>query len=203
MERPESKELTLEEKLFEDRILFLGPVTTAAAVALNMKLLYLEAQDPDRDIFLFIDSPGGSVHDGLSIFDTMNFVSCDVWTLCMGMAASMGAFLLAGGTKGKRIALPNSTVMIHQPLQGFGPGHLQATEIQIAAKEIMRTRERLNRILAKATGQPFERVDGDTERDFWMTAEEALGYGLVDQIASDRRQITEIARRGGNQGEER
>lgn len=185
----------LSQKLYEDRLLLLtGPISQPMATLLTMQFLTLESQDPDSDIFLYIDSPGGSVHAGLAIYDTMRFLSCDVWTVCMGMAASMGAFLLAGGTKGKRVCLPNASVMIHQPLQQLG-GTLQATEVQIAAKEIMRTRARLNRILADNTGQPFERIDTDTERDCWMTSEEALGYGLVDAIARSRADLAQLVRK--------
>lgn len=200
MERPEKKEKTLVDKLFEDRILFLGAVTSETSLMVNMQLLYLESLDNKRDIFIFIDSPGGLVSAGLSIYDTMNFISCDVWTVCFGIAASMSAFLLAGGTKGKRVCLPNSTVMLHQPLQQFGRQTFQATEIQIAAREMMRTRERLNRILSKKTGQPIERINEDTERDFWMSAQEALDYGIVDVIAETREDISRVVRQSKTQG---
>ena len=143
------------------------------------QLLFLESEDPGKDINLYINSPGGSVTAGMAIFDTMNYIKCDVSTICIGMAASMGAFLLAGGTKGKRFALPNSEIMIHQPLGGAKG---QATEIEIAAKHILRTREKLNGILAERTGQPLEVIQQDTERDNYMTADEAMAYGLIDQI---------------------
>jgi ATP-dependent Clp protease protease subunit len=194
MERPQTKERTLPEKLFEDRLLFLGEVNSASALEINMRMLYLESLDPKRDIFMFIDSPGGSVSAGLSIYDMMQFIECDVWTICTGMAASMGAFLLGGGTKGKRICFPNSTVMIHQPLRGFGPETLQATEIQIAANQIMRTRDRLNRILAENTGKDVQQVNHDTERDYWMDASECLEYGICDVIAKRRSDISRIAK---------
>jgi len=190
MERPEAREKTLPEKLFEDRILFmLGELTEEVAAQLVMSLLYLESLDPDQDIFLYIHSPGGSVTAGLSVYDTMNFIQCDVWTICTGMAASMGAMLLSGGTKGKRICMPNAKVMIHQPLQGIY-GYKQATEVQIAAKEILRTRERLNQILSEHTNQPVERIHEDTERDYWMTAQESLEYGLVDSVVKTRQDIS-------------
>jgi ATP-dependent Clp protease, protease subunit len=199
MERPEKKDLPIGEKLasalFEDRILFLGHVTMESAMLLNMQLLYLESRNAKQDIFLFINSPGGSVAAGFSIFDTMNFVQCDIWTVCLGTAASMGAFILAGGARGKRICLPNSTVMIHQPLQQFGVSVFQATELQIAAREIMRTRDRLNNILAHNTGQSIEQINQDTERDFWMVAEEALEYGLVDLIATSRDDISLLVKK--------
>jgi ATP-dependent Clp protease protease subunit len=147
-------------------------------------MLFLEAEDPDKDINLYIMSPGGSVTAGMAIYDTMQFIKCDVSTICMGMAASMGAFLLAGGTKGKRLALPNAEIMIHQP---SGGAHGQATEIEIAAEHIIRTKEKMNRILAENTGQTYEKVKADTERDNWMTAEEALEYGIIDSVV-DRRQ---------------
>ena len=146
-------------------------------------MLYLEAQDPDKDISLYINSPGGSITAGMAIFDTMNFVKCDVSTICIGMAASMGAFLLAAGTKGKRYALPNSEIMIHQPLGGFQG---QATDIKIHADLILSIRERLNRILAERTGKSYEQICADTERDNFLTAEEALEYGLIDKIMTKR-----------------
>jgi len=190
MERPEAREKTLPEKLFEDRILFmLGELTEEVAAQLVMSLLYLESLDPDQDIFLYIHSPGGSVTAGLSVYDTMNLIQCDVWTICTGMAASMGAILLSGGTKGKRVCMPNAKVMIHQPLQGIY-GYKQATEVQIAAKEILRTRERLNQILSEHTNQPVERIHEDTERDYWMTAQESLEYGLVDSVVKTRQDIS-------------
>ena len=145
--------------------------------------MFLEAEDPEKDIHFYINSPGGSVTDGFAIYDTMHYVKCDVATYCIGMAASMGAFLLAGGTKGKRFVLPNAEIMIHQP-SGGAKG--QATEIEIVAKQILRTKEKLNKILSENTGQPYEKVAADTERDNWMSAEEALEYGLVDKIISNR-----------------
>jgi ATP-dependent Clp protease protease subunit len=146
-------------------------------------LLFLESENPDKDISLYINSPGGSVSAGMAIFDTMNFIKPHVSTLCTGMAASMGAFLLAAGAKGKRFSLPNSKVMIHQPLGGTQG---QATEIEIAAREILKTRERLNQMLAEATGQPLSRIEQDTERDYYLTAEEAKAYGLVDDVIAKR-----------------
>ena len=171
-------------RLLNDRIIILSEEvndTTASLVVAQM--LYLEAQDPDKDISLYINSPGGSITAGMAIFDTMNFVKCDVSTICIGMAASMGAFLLAAGTKGKRYALPNSEIMIHQPLGGFQG---QATDIKIHADLILSIRERLNRILAERTGQSYEQICADTERDNFLTAEEALEYGLIDKIMTKR-----------------
>ncbi|MCR5734531.1 MAG: ATP-dependent Clp endopeptidase proteolytic subunit ClpP [Lachnospiraceae bacterium] len=171
-------------RLLKERIVFLGeevnPTTSSLIVA---QMMFLEAEDPDKDIHFYINSPGGSVSDGYAIYDTMHYVKCDVATYCMGMAASMGAFLLAGGQKGKRFALPNAEVMIHQPLGGAKG---QATEIEIAAKQILRTKQNLNRILAENTGRPIEEIARDTERDNWMTAEEALEYGLIDKIITNR-----------------
>jgi len=155
-------------------------VTASLVVA---QLLFLESEDPGKDISLYINSPGGSVTAGLAIYDTMQFVKCDVSTICLGMAASMGAFLLAGGTKGKRLILPNAKVMIHQP---SGGAQGQATDVQIVAKEIQAVKDRLNRILAENTGKPLEVVAADTERDNYMTAEEAVAYGLVDKIIAKR-----------------
>ena len=201
MERNEKKEPDLREKLFEDRILFLGEVTPNSALLINMQLLYLETIDSGRDIFMYINSPGGSVADGLSIYDTMNFISCDVWTICMGTAASMGAFLLAGGTKGKRVCLPNSKVMIHQPLKQFGVSIYQATELQIVTNEILHVRNQLNKILSKNTGQPIEKINNDTERDFWMMASEALNYGIIDCIAHQREDMSRLVRGHGMEDE--
>jgi ATP-dependent Clp protease protease subunit len=171
-------------RLLKERIVFLGeevnPTTSSLIVA---QMMFLEAEDPDKDIHFYINSPGGSVSDGYAIYDTMHYVKCDVATYCMGMAASMGAFLLAGGQKGKRFALPNAEVMIHQPLGGAKG---QATEIEIAAKQILRTKENLNRILSENTGKPIEVIARDTERDNWMTAQEALDYGLIDKIITTR-----------------
>ena len=171
-------------RLLKERIVFLGeevnPTTSSLIVA---QMMFLEAEDPEKDIHFYINSPGGSVTDGFAIYDTMNYVKCDVATYCIGMAASMGAFLLAGGTKGKRFALPNAEIMIHQP---SGGARGQATEIEIVAKNILRTKERLNRILAENTGQPIEQIAEDTDRDNYMSAEEALEYGLIDKIISNR-----------------
>ncbi|MCR5302507.1 MAG: ATP-dependent Clp endopeptidase proteolytic subunit ClpP [Lachnospiraceae bacterium] len=172
-------------RLLKERIVFLGEeVNDTTANLIVAQMMFLEAEDPEKDIHFYINSPGGSVTDGFAIYDTMHYVKCDVATYCIGMAASMGAFLLAGGTKGKRFVLPNSEIMIHQP-SGGAKG--QATEIEIVAKQIIRTKERLNRILAENTGQPFEKIAEDTERDNWMSAEEALEYGIVDKIISDRK----------------
>ena len=167
-------------RLLEDRIVFLcDEVNDATASLVVAQLLFLEAQDPDKDINLYINSPGGSVSAGLAIYDTMNFIKCDVSTTCIGMAASMGAFLLAGGAKGKRYALPNAEVMIHQP---SGGARGQATDICIHAENILRTKQKLNKILAENTGKPVEEVERDTERDNFMTAEEAMAYGLIDAV---------------------
>ena len=171
-------------RLLKDRIIFLGEeVNEVTAGLVVAQLLFLEAEDPDKDIQLYINSPGGSVTAGWAIYDTMQYIKCDVSTICIGMAASMGAFLLAGGTKGKRYALPNAEIMIHQPLGG---AQGQATEIEIAAKHILQTKERLNKILATNTGQPLEVVAADTERDNWKTAEEAKEYGLIDCVITSR-----------------
>ncbi len=171
-------------RLLKERVIFLvGPVNDQTANLVVAQLLFLESENPDKDISLYINSPGGSVSAGLAIFDTMNFIKPDVSTLCIGMAASMGAFLLAAGQKGKRFALPNSKVMIHQPLGGTQG---QATEIEIAAREILKTREQLNRITAERTGQPLEKINLDTERDFYLSAEETKEYGIVDQVISKR-----------------
>ena len=171
-------------RLLEDRIVFLcDQVTDATASLVVSQLLYLEAKDPDKDICLYINSPGGSVSAGLAIYDTMNYIKCDVSTICIGMAASMGAFLLSSGAKGKRIALPNSEIMIHQPLGGTQG---QATDIKIHADHILRTRERLNAILAANTSQPIEVIERDTERDNFMSAEAALAYGLIDKVIDKR-----------------
>ena len=171
-------------RLLKDRIIFLGnEVTEVTASLVVAQLLFLEAEDPEKDIQLYINSPGGSVTAGMAIYDTMQFIKCDVSTNCIGMAASMGAFLLAGGAKGKRYALPNAEIMIHQPLGGAKG---QATEIEIAAKHILQTKEKLNRILAENCGQPFDIVAADTERDNWKTAEEAKAYGLIDEVISKR-----------------
>ena len=171
-------------RLLKDRIIFLGSeVTEVTASLVVAQLLFLEAEDPEKDIQLYINSPGGSVTAGMAIYDTMQFIKCDVSTNCIGMAASMGAFLLAGGTKGKRYALPNAEIMIHQPLGGAKG---QATEIEIAAKHILQTKEKLNRILAENCGQPYDVIAADTDRDNWKTAEEAKAYGLIDEVIYKR-----------------
>lgn len=171
-------------RLLNDRIVMLcEEVNDTTASLVVAQLLYLEAQDPDKDISLYINSPGGSVTAGMAIYDTMNYIKCDVSTICIGMAASMGAFLLSSGAKGKRFVLPNAEVMIHQP---SGGSQGQATDILIQASHIQRTKERLNRILAANSGKPVEQIAADTERDNWMTAEEAVAYGLVDKVI-DRR----------------
>ena len=171
-------------RLLNDRIIFLSDeVNDATASLVVAQLLFLEAKDPDKDISFYINSPGGSVTAGMAIYDTMNFIKCDVSTICIGMAASMGAFLLSAGTKGKRIALPNSEIMIHQPLGGAKG---QATDIKIQAELILRTRDNLNRILAENTGKSIEEIARDTERDNFMTAKQALEYGLIDKILDKR-----------------
>lgn len=171
-------------RLLKERVIFLvGPVNDQTANLVVAQLLFLESENPDKDISFYINSPGGSVSAGMAIYDTMNFIKPDVSTLCTGMAASMGAFLLAAGAKGKRFSLPNSKIMIHQP---SGGSQGQATEIEIQAREILKTREQLNRILAERTGQPLERIERDTERDYYMSAEESREYGLVDQVISKR-----------------
>ena len=171
-------------RLLRERVIFLvGPVNDHTANLVVAQLLFLESENPDKDISRYINSPGGSVSAGMAIFDTMNFIKPQVSTLCTGMAASMGAFLLAAGAKGKRFSLPNSKVMIHQPLGGTQG---QATEIEIAAREIIKTRERLNQMLSEATGQPLSRIEQDTERDYYLTAEEAKAYGLVDDVIAKR-----------------
>ena len=167
-------------RLLKDRIIFLGEeVNDTSASIVVAQLLFLESEDPEKDIHLYINSPGGSITAGIAIYDTMNYIKCDVSTVCVGMAASMGAFLLAGGAKGKRMALPNAEIMIHQPLGG---AQGQATEIEITARHILATKEKMARLLAKNTGQDFEVVLADTERDNWKTAEEAKAYGLIDKI---------------------
>lgn len=171
-------------RLLSDRIIVLSDeVNDATASLVVAQMLFLEGQDPDKDISLYINSPGGSVTAGFAIYDTMQYIKCDVSTICMGMAASMGAFLLSSGTKGKRIALPNSTIMIHQPLGG---AQGQATEIKIVADQILKTREKLNQILAENTGKPIEQIAIDTERDNYLTAQEAMEYGLVDKVLYKR-----------------
>ena len=171
-------------RLLNDRVIFLSDEvndTTASLVVAQM--LFLEAQDPDKDISFYINSPGGSVSAGMAIYDTMNFIKCDVSTICIGMAASMGAFLLSSGTKGKRFALPHSEIMIHQPLGGAKG---QATDIEIQAKQILHIKETLNKILAENTGKPLEMIEKDTDRDNYMTSQEALDYGLIDKILTHR-----------------
>ena len=171
-------------RLLNDRIIFLGEeVTDVSANLVVAQLLFLESEDPNKDIQLYINSPGGSVTAGMAIYDTMNYVKCDVSTICMGMAASMGAFLLSSGAKGKRFALPNAEIMIHQP---SGGAQGQATDIQIVAEQILRTKKKLNEILAANTGQSLETIAADTERDNWMTAEEAKAYGLIDELVRSR-----------------
>lgn len=174
-------------RLLQDRIIILSnEVNDDIASLIVSQLLFLESQDPNKDISLYINSPGGSVSAGFAIYDTMNYVKCDVSTICMGMAASMGAFLLAGGTKGKRLALPNAEIMIHQP-SGGAKG--QETEIRIVAEQILKTRQRLNEILAENTGKPLEVIQEDTERDNYLTAQEAKEYGLIDEIVTNRKQV--------------
>ena len=171
-------------RLLKDRIIFLGEeVTDVSASLIVSQLLFLESEDPAKDISLYINSPGGSVTAGMAIYDTMQYIKCDVSTICMGMAASMGAFLLAGGAKGKRMALPNAEIMIHQP---SGGAQGQATDIKIVADHILKTKKKLNEILAANTGQPLEVIAADTERDNYMSAEEAVAYGLIDSIVTKR-----------------
>ena len=171
-------------RLLKDRIIFLGEeVTDVSASLVVSQLLFLESEDPGKDIYMYINSPGGSVTAGMAIYDTMQYIKCDVSTICMGMAASMGAFLLAGGAKGKRMALPNAEIMIHQP---SGGAQGQATDIKIVADHILKTKKKLNEILAANTGQPLEVIAADTERDNYMSAEEAVAYGLIDSIVTKR-----------------
>lgn len=179
-------------RLLKDRIIMLGSaIDDNVANAIVSQLLFLEAEDPEKDIYLYINSPGGSVTAGMAIYDTMQFIKPDVQTICIGMAASMGSFLLTAGTKGKRFALPNAEIMIHQPLGG---AQGQATEIEIAARHILKTREKLNRILAERTGQPIEVIEKDTDRDNYMSAERALEYGIIDKIMT-RNETTEEAKK--------
>lgn len=171
-------------RLLKDRIIFLGEeVTDVSASIVVAQLLFLESEDPAKDISLYINSPGGSVTAGMAIYDTMQYIKCDVSTICIGMAASMGAFLLSGGAKGKRMALPNAEIMIHQPLGG---AQGQATDIKIVADHIIRTKKKLNTLLSQHTGQPLEVIEADTERDNYMTAEEAMAYGLIDKVITKR-----------------
>jgi ATP-dependent Clp protease protease subunit len=174
-------------RLLKDRIIFMGEdVNSASASLVIAQLLFLESEDPDKEIYLYINSPGGSVTDGFGIIDTMNYIKCPVTTICVGMAASMGALLLASGTKGKRYATPNSEILIHQPLIGGGGISGQTTEIKIHADQMVKTRERINKILADATGKSIEEIAADTERDHYLTAQEALEYGLIDGIMDKR-----------------
>jgi len=176
-------------RLLKERIIFLGsPVSDDVANVIIAQLLFLEAEDPDSDITFYINSPGGVVTAGLTIYDTMRYIKCDIATLCMGQAASMGAFLLAAGTNGKRYALPNSRILIHQPMGGYQG---QATDIDIHAKEILRMREDLNRLLAKHTGQSLEKIQADTERDYFMSSEEAKEYGIIDKVLVERKDVKE------------
>ena len=171
-------------RLLEDRIVFLGEeVNDASASLVVAQLLYLEAKDPDKDIQLYINSPGGSITSGMAIYDTMQYIKCDVSTICIGMAASMAAFLLTAGAKGKRYALPNSEVMIHQPLGGMQG---QATDIKIHAERIIKMKEKLNKIMSERSGQPLEKIMADTERDNFMSADEACAYGLIDEVITSR-----------------
>lgn len=174
-------------RLLKDRIIFLSEdVNQATASLVVAQMLFLESEDPDKDIHFYINSPGGSITDGMAIYDTINYIKCPVSTICVGMAASMGAFLLAAGTKGKRFATPNAEIMIHQPLIGGGGITGQTTEIKIHAEHMVRTREKLNKILSERTGKPLEQIEKDTERDNFMTAEQALEYGLIDGIMDKR-----------------
>lgn len=174
----------LFSRMLDDRIVFLtGPIDSEMAELVVAQLLYLESKDPAKDIFLYINSPGGSVSDGMAIHDTMNYIKCDVQTICVGEAASMGAFLLAAGAKGKRYCLQNSEVMIHQVLSGYQG---QATDLEIHTKHTLRIKERMNRLLSKYTGQSYEKVCQDTERDYFMSAEEALEYGIIDKVFEHR-----------------
>lgn len=173
-------------RLLKDRIIFLGEEVNDTTASLVMaQLLFLESEDPSKDIQLYINSPGGSVSAGFGIYDTMQYIKCDVSTICCGMAASMGAFLLAGGTKGKRMALPNAEIMIHQPMGGM-PGGSQASDMEITTKHILRTKRKINEILADATGKTVEMLEKDTDRDNWLSAQEALEYGLIDSIILNR-----------------
>jgi len=172
-------------RLLEDRIIFLsGEINDAVANSVVAQLIYLEGKNPDKDIYLYINSPGGSVSAGLAIYDTLNYIKCDVSTICIGLAASMGAFLLSSGTKGKRFALPNSEIMIHQPLGG---AQGQASDIEIQARHMQKIKQKINRILSENTSQPLEKIEKDTDRDFYMSADEAVNYGLVDKIFDKRK----------------
>ena len=170
-------------RLLKDRIIFLGgPINEDVANVVVAQLLFLEAEDPEKDVYLYINSPGGSITAGMAIYDTMQYIRSDVQTICIGMAASMGAFLLAAGSKGKRTALPNAEILIHQPLIGGSGLSGQATEIEIHAKQLLKIKSKLNRILSERTGQPLDRIERDTERDYYMSAEEAKEYGILDQV---------------------
>ncbi len=172
-------------RLLKDRIIFLGgPIDDITANLVIAQLLFLESEDPEKDIYIYVNSPGGSITAGMAIYDTMQYIRCDVSTICVGLAASMGAFLLAAGTKGKRFALPNAEVMIHQPLGG---AQGQAADIAIQAKRILKMREDLNRILSEKTGQPIDVIERDTDRDHFLTAQEAVEYGLIDQVMTNRK----------------
>jgi ATP-dependent Clp protease protease subunit len=178
------RQVDIYSRLLTDRVIFFtGQVDDDTADLLVAQLFYLESVDPQKDIYLYINSPGGSVTAGLAIYDTMQYISCEVWTICIGQAASMGAVLLAAGTSGKRVALPNARMMIHQPLGG---AQGQATDMEIATREMLRVKRRLNEILAHHTGQPMEVIQKDTERDFFLTAEDAVAYGLIDRVVAQR-----------------
>ncbi|WP_017317560.1 ATP-dependent Clp protease proteolytic subunit [Mastigocladopsis repens] len=181
---PYTQWINIYERLALERIIFLsGEVTDGMANAIIARLLYMDSEDPSKDISIYINSPGGSVTAGLAIYDTMRHIKANVVTICVGMAASMGSFLLAAGTKGKRLALPNTRILIHQPLGG---AQGQATDIEIEAREILRMRQQLNGMLAACTGQPIEKIQKDTDRDFWMSAQEAKEYGLIDRVIEER-----------------
>lgn len=182
---PYERWISIYDRLYQERIIFLGrEVTDSLANSIVAVMLYLDSDDPSKPIYIYINSPGGSVTAGMAIYDTMQHIKCEVVTICVGLAASMGAFLLAAGSKGKRLALPNSRIMIHQPLGGIG--RRQATDIQIEAKQILRTRDQLNELLVKHTGQSLEKIQKDTDRDYFMSAEEAKEYGLIDRVIQDR-----------------
>lgn len=183
-------------RLLKDRIIFLGgAIDDDVSNLVVAQMLFLEAEDPEKDINLYINSPGGSITAGMAIYDTMQYIRSDVRTICIGMAASMGAFLLTAGAKGKRVALPNSEVLIHQPLIGGHGLSGQATEIEIQARQLLRTRTKMNKILSERTGQPLEKIEKDTERDYYMTAEEAKEYGLVDQVLDKAEQTKETKKK--------
>lgn len=182
---PYERWISIYDRLYQERIIFLGrEVTDSLANSIVAVMLYLDSDDPSKPIYIYINSPGGSVTAGMAIYDTMQHIKCEVVTICVGLAASMGAFLLAAGSKGKRLALPNSRIMIHQPLGGIG--RRQASDIQIEAAQILRTRDQLNELLVKHTGQTIEKIQKDTDRDYFMSAEEAKEYGLIDRVIQDR-----------------